>query len=72
MVQVSETATVEDMLDGNQLYMDQKQAKTMGVRVTIPSLVSINDGPGQLLFCSSKARKSYCFLDCPARSGGFW
>jgi hypothetical protein len=38
MVQVSETATVEDMLDGNQLYMDQKQAKTMGVRVTAASL----------------------------------
>lgn len=50
----AESATVQEILDGNQLYIDQKQAKVKA-RANAPQLVSTKDSRGQLLFSSGAA-----------------
>ena len=67
----AETATVQEILDGNQLYIDQKQAK-VNARASAPQLVSTKDSRGQLLFSGGAAGRlnrfsllklgSSCFL----------
>jgi len=69
--QAAETATVQEILDGNQLYIDQKQAK-VNDRANSPELVSTKNSRGQLLFSRGAAGRlnrfsllrlgSSCFL----------
>lgn len=67
----AESATVVEILDGNQLYIDQKQAKVKA-RAAAPEVVSTRDSRGQLAFSSGAAGRlnrfsllrlgSSCFL----------
>ncbi len=50
-VQAAETAMVQEILDGNQLYIDSQQAK-VNQKATEPQQVSTGDSRGQLLFNS--------------------
>lgn len=69
--QAAETATVVEILDGNQLYIDQKQARVKA-RASAPEVVSTRDSRGQLAFSSGAAGRlnrfsllrlgSRCFL----------
>lgn len=70
-VLAAESATVVEILDGNQLYIDQKQAKVKA-RASAPEVVSTKDSRGQLAFSSGAAGRlnrfslmrlgSSCFL----------
>lgn len=67
----AETATVQEILDGNQLYIDQQQAK-VNARASAPQLMITKDSRGQLLFSGGAAGRlnrfsllklgSSCFL----------
>ena len=67
----AETATVQEILDGNQLYIDQKQAR-VNARASAPQVVSTRDSRGQLTFSGGAAGRlnrfsllklgSSCFL----------
>jgi len=67
----SESATVVEILDGNQLYINQKQARVKA-RAAAPEVVSTRDSRGQLAFSSGAAGRlnrfsllrlgSSCFL----------
>ena len=67
----AESATVVEILDGNQLYINQKQARVKA-RATAPEVVSTRDSRGQLAFSSGAAGRlnrfsllrlgSSCFL----------
>ncbi|MFM7313500.1 MAG: hypothetical protein ACKO0M_10090, partial [Cyanobium sp.] len=67
----SETATVVEILDGNELYIDQKQVKVKA-RASAPEIVSTRDSRGQLAFSGGAAGRlnrfsvlrlgSSCFL----------
>lgn len=69
--QASESATVVEILDGNQLYIDQKQARVQA-RASAPEVVSTRNSRGQLAFNSGAAGRlnrfsllrlgSSCFL----------
>ncbi|MFM7674027.1 MAG: iron dicitrate transport regulator FecR [Synechococcus sp.] len=71
LARAAETATVQEILDGNQLYIDQKQAKVKA-RASAPQVVSTQDSRGQLLFSGGAAGRlnrfpllklgSSCFL----------
>ena len=50
----AESATVQEILDGNQLYIDQKQAKVKA-RADAPQVVSTKDSRGQLAFSGGAA-----------------
>ena len=70
-VRSAESATVQEILDGNQLYIDQKQAKVKA-QANAPQQLSTKDSRGQLLFSSGAAGRlnrfsllrlgSSCFL----------
>lgn len=67
----SETATVVEILDGDQLYINQKQARVRA-RASAPEVVSTKESRGQLAFSSGAAGRlnrfsllrlgSSCFL----------
>ncbi len=67
----AESATVVEILDGNQLYINDRQAKVKA-RASAPELVSTRDSRGQLAFSSGAAGRlnrfsllrlgSSCFL----------
>ena len=67
----AESATVQEILDGNQLYIDQKQAKVKA-QASAPQQLSTKDSRGQLLFSGGAAGRlnrfsllklgSSCFL----------
>lgn len=67
----AESATVVEILDGNQLYINQKQARVKA-RASAPEVVSTRDSRGQLTFQSGAAGRlnrfsllrlgSSCFL----------
>ena len=67
----AESATVVEILDGNQLYINQKQARVKA-RAAAPEVVSTRDSRGQLAFSSGAAGRlnrfsllrlgSRCFL----------
>lgn len=67
----AESATVVEILDGNQLYINQKQARVKA-RASAPEVVSTRDSRGQLAFSSGAAGRlnrfsllrlgSSCFL----------
>lgn len=67
----AETATVQEILDGNELFINQKQAQVKA-RATAPELVSTRNSRGQLAFSSGAAGRlnrfsllklgSSCFL----------
>lgn len=69
--QAAESATVVEILDGNQLYIDQRQARVKA-RASAPEVVSTRDSRGQLTFSSGAAGRlnrfsllrlgSSCFL----------
>ncbi|MFM7675270.1 MAG: FecR domain-containing protein [Synechococcus sp.] len=71
LAQAAETATVQEILDGNQLYIDRQQAK-LKARASAPQQVSTKDSRGQLLFSGGAAGRlnrfsllklgSSCFL----------
>jgi hypothetical protein len=67
----AETATVQEILDGNELFINQKQARVKA-RASAPELVSTRNSRGQLAFGSGAAGRlnrfsllklgSSCFL----------
>jgi hypothetical protein len=67
----AETATVQEILDGNELFINQKQARVKA-RASAPELVSTRNSRGQLAFSSGAAGRlnrfsllklgSSCFL----------
>jgi hypothetical protein len=67
----ADSATVQEILDGNQLYIDQKQAK-LKATASAPQVVSTKDSRGQLAFSGGAAGRlnrfsllklgSNCFL----------
>ena len=53
-VRAAESATVQEILDGDQLYIDQKQARVKA-RADAPQVVSTKDSRGQLAFSGGAA-----------------
>lgn len=50
----AESATIEEILDGNQLFINQRQARVKA-RAAAPEVISTRDSRGQLAFSGGAA-----------------
>lgn len=66
----AETATVQEILDGNQLYIDQKQAR-VNARASAPQVVSTRDSRGQLTFSGGAAGRLNRFSRSSSAAAAF-